>query len=803
MPDPRTPGQWYIKTTNGERGPYPIEKLQRYVDAGAILPNAGLRDGQGPWVAAATVKGLTFPAEAIAKLRAAHRTVSPGSDHAAADPQGAAQTKDDAAPDQTRADDDDHQRRTAELKSLEQKLDVLAKTLDARGSELDARGSELDARGSELDARGGELDRREEGLQTRQEQLDSKGKELELLREELEQQRGELEQQRGELEQQREGLDSQSAQQAASLKDQEQLLADDRSRLAEQQAECEARRADLEQRESQLAARSDEVRQADSRQEAEREELDGRTQQLDQRAIELDQREQELVEREQAVGRREVSLQEQASSQAERETEIDGRHAEVMQLQREVEAMRDQVARQAEQVAESAQNAPPADVPDPSTRPTDAAEVTDATAESILREKRKLLQEFAARQASLSQREEDLMRRENELTRRELDIAVQPASSVIPEPAVQPEPEHELVTPEQATTEWRDVSSTDDDPDDTPPPAMVEADESRDHDADAAPSSWEDVLGRTDERADAYELAVNDDPRYAPLTARDEHELAQAVRSDEEAADSGGGASAFAEPEDASMGHDESQESDVARRDRLPSEILPSELPHYDGVSHAAESEGNVAVAPGGPASDAELNPLRRAAFEERFGPCCRYDVDEDPAMRVDVSVHSPEGNRDFMTLVTSGMSDYPIPMPNGQRSVRAELLLYVTHLDDLAIQILRGAAKEPYRKKKGLSIGTTGSLDGLHDLLPDSQQKDCVYMLPVIESDSKPIQAEAGIGGVIQLFWLMTITEAERKLIDTGGIHKFLSLLEKNSHAVFFDPMRECYVKRKRWFRR
>ncbi|WP_182866286.1 suppressor of fused domain protein [Rhodopirellula sp. JC639] len=774
MPDPQSPGQWYIKTTNGMRGPYPIEKLQRYVDAGAILPNAGLRDGKGPWVAAATVQGLTFPAESIAKLRAAHRTAAPGADQAAANPQRAAQSPTDDAPDQTRGDED-HQRRIAELTQREQTLEGLAKTLDARGSELDARDSELE--------------RREVELRARQEELESKGNELESLREELQSQRGELESQR-------ERLESQSAEQTALLKDQQQTLADDRSQLAQQQAECEARRDELEQRESQLAARSAEVQQAESQLTAEREEIDGRTQQLDQREQELDQREQELVEREQAVDRKQASLEEQATSQAERESEIDGRHAEV----------------------------------------------SDATAESILSEKRKLLQEFAARQASLSQREADLMRREDELTRRELDITVRPGASVIPEPTAQPEPQHDQATPEQAAPEQAapeqaapeqaapeqaapeqaapeqaapeqaDVSSIDVVSADASPPAAIDQDNAAEPAverpdesmaADAAPASWEDVLGRTDERADAYELAVNDAPRYGPVTSQDQHQLSETVGPDEDPVDADDGASSGAQLDDPPTHHEDLPESDVPRRDRLPSEILPSELPHYDGVSQAAESEGNVAVAAGVPATDAELNRLRRAAFEERFGPCCRYDVDDDPTMRVDVSVHSPEGNRDFMTLVTSGMSDYPIPMPNGQRSVRAELLLYVTHLDDLAIQIVRGAAKEPYRKKKGLSIGTTGSLEGLHDLMPDSQQKDCVYMLPVIESDSKPIQTEAGIGGVIQLFWLMTITEAERKLIDTGGIHKFLSLLEKNSHAVFFDPMRECYVKRKRWFRR
>ncbi|MEM6473916.1 MAG: suppressor of fused domain protein, partial [Planctomycetota bacterium] len=137
------------------------------------------------------------------------------------------------------------------------------------------------------------------------------------------------------------------------------------------------------------------------------------------------------------------------------------------------------------------------------------------------------------------------------------------------------------------------------------------------------------------------------------------------------------------------------------------------------------------------------------------------------------------------------------------QRSVRAELLLYMTQVEEHAVEILRAAAKIPFRKKQGLSIGTTGSNGELRTLLAGSNQEDCVYMLPVIESDSKPLPAREMLGSSIQLFWMVTISTAERKLIENQGIHKFLPLLEKFNHSVYFDLMRGCYVKRKSWFRR
>ncbi|WP_259630789.1 DUF4339 domain-containing protein, partial [Stieleria sedimenti] len=173
MPDQVMPDQWYIKTKNGKRGPYSVQQLQRYVDAGAILPNSGVGNGQGPWVAAATVRGLSFPSESIAKVRAttqaAKSSVSTGN-----------------------AADATLNQRAAELQSREQALQVRAEALNARDSELDARDSELDARGSELDARDSELNARDSELNARDSELDARGSELDARGSELDARGSEL-----------------------------------------------------------------------------------------------------------------------------------------------------------------------------------------------------------------------------------------------------------------------------------------------------------------------------------------------------------------------------------------------------------------------------------------------------------------------------------------------------------------------------------------------------------------------------------------------------------------------------------
>ncbi|WP_372896022.1 suppressor of fused domain protein [Stieleria sp.] len=778
MPDQVIPDQWYIKTKNGKRGPYSVQQLQRYVDAGAILPNSGVGSGQGPWVAAATVQGLSFSAESIAKVRAstpaAKSSVTTGN-------------ATDAALNQ----------RAAELQSREQavqdraeELDARSSELDARDIELDARSSELDARDSELDARGTELDARSSELDTRDNELDSRGQELDVRANEFEQREQELTQREQAFEQREQAFEQREqeltqreqelTQREQEFEQREQEFEQREQEFEQREQELEERTQQLDQRESELGqqqqeiqCQSQELQQREADLQLQQKQLDARAKELDTLAGELDQHRelQAAREAEQATSfqQRETTLaQQQADDESkrseleQRESDLAARFAETQQLEARLQAEqaelqqhseelnqreealadREQATRQLEQSLQEQQLAAADQAAPVAPPPAASDDARDASAESILEEKKRLLQEFADRQASLSRREAELIRRENELTRRELDSVVTHDATTESGWELEVEPEAQLAQELESVTAPEPAESVttvqDSEPRRPVEPAAAESDSTSDL-TSAAASSWQDVLGRAEEQPADFELAEYDGVSAERVTAAGEVAVAT-------------------QPED-------------------------------DRSDGAAAQTG--------------LSELRRLAYEQRFGPCSRYDVDDDPSMRVDVSVHLPEDARDFTTLVTSGMSDYPIPMPNGQRSVRAELLLYVTHLDELAIQILRGAAKLPFRKKKGLSIGTTESLDGLRDQLSDSQQKDCVYMLPVVESDSKPIPAKEVIGGVVQLFWLMTITEAERKLIDTGGIHKFLSLLEKNNHAVFFDLMRDCYVKRKGWFRR
>ncbi|MCA9136372.1 MAG: suppressor of fused domain protein [Planctomycetales bacterium] len=888
--------QWYVKTKNGKRGPYSKQQLQHYIDAGAIRPNAGLGDGDGNWVAAVAVEGLTFPAEVLAQLRAAIQArkaksaiaavvnasatgdadVAAVADATLAPPEDQnPPTTDGLAEDSEPAEDSElaggnsqaifeFQQRSHLLDERERQLQTLQEQLNFRGDELETLAQSLQQREAAIveservaSDRESEIATREKELNEQSDQLDQRESELRAQREQLESQQVDLDQRLSDFQQQ-------------SSAEHELKAAEDetaRQRISELEEELSDSRQTLQAVRDELAAKTVEVDEREVQLQSTEEQIRTREQALELRSNELDDLTEQLSAREQAIRQSEAALEEHGNLLAEREVEIGNRHNEVMNWQRELESIRsvadsaDLKTKQAEesisqlkqtiadqeselssirvelnqksQQLDEFQSGAVRDDVDPRVQTTVAAIApvnvsvdlpADVPAELILSEKKKLLREFAARQESLSQREAELMRREAELTRRELDIIVTADSDQDAEVDNELEP---TLDDEADVIQRIDEEPVDEEPVDEESPSEVSPRPLR------AASSWEEALGRSREDAQAYELADLDDPRFGPSI----DEQSQDADAEDQFFDDVLGTVAGG-PTDSGRGLHGAVESrpagstqvqlDIVPKDRLPSEMLPSELPEYDAwlddeptAVIETESAETYAVSD---AIEREVEPpevvdrndndfdamtdlsrhdFRRLEYEQRFGPSSRYDVDQDETMRVDVSVHQPSGTRDFATLVTSGMSDYPIPMPNGQRSVRAELLLYATHIDELAIEVLRSAAKIPYRKKHGLSIGTTGSLSDLSNQLSESHQQDCVYMLPVIESDSKPIPAKETLGSAIQLFWLVTITDAERKLIETSGIHKFLSLLEKNNHAVFFDLTRECYVKRKGWFRR
>ncbi|WP_436716842.1 suppressor of fused domain protein [Roseiconus lacunae] len=825
--------KWFIKTKSGKRGPYTIEQLQRYVDAGAIRPNAGIGDGEHEWVTAISIPGLKFPDEAVQQIRASNLAAKV---NAAQD--GAAKS----GP-QSGIDPETTESSTPSAESSGR---------DAPNPEAEKRQAELDARERQIQEQQRLLDDRLQVIESREEQLDQVSKHLTEREQKLDIERAEFESQQSELAgkeqaaiERAEQAESQLAEQQAQLAEQQSQLAEVQSRLSQLETELESEKRDLGERVSelqrQLSAKAQELDEqvaiAASASETKSElesEIQSLRQQLAELATALESAKDEAEEQSANIASA------QQATQAT-ETELQATRQQVTELtstlesaEQELQRLKNELAEQAEAFASAAE----ADkVNEADTVPPESAPAA-ISVDELLAEKKKLLGEFAARQESLSRREAELIRREDELLQRELVIAEQVPGSDLSgsrsalASAVQPQPSTDAtVTAEAKTPASPEAPATPEPASPTVLPAPDEAE--REHSSRNAPppgnaprtataakpfvpskpatSSWhlstdnqeagsQEALPPEAEHLDRERLEFEPSPPSSSSSRQgDGRALAEALQSMQSGRETSQETEHEPDSDEVSTGtlHAESWE-DIFREGSTT-----SGTPQESSDSNSDDFESPDSKSPAQTHSHESVVEFRKQIYESKFGPCLRYDEDRDAAMRIDISIHGPHDSRDYTTLVTSGMSDYPIAMPNGQRAVIAELLLYVTHVDESALKILRTAAKAPYQRQQGLSIGTTATLNQLKDEMSGSPQQDAVYLLPTVESDSKPIPAKDYVGNSIQLFWLLTITDQERKLIETNGIHKFLSLLEKNNHTVYFDLMRDCYVKRKAWFRR
>jgi hypothetical protein len=195
----------------------------------------------------------------------------------------------------------------------------------------------------------------------------------------------------------------------------------------------------------------------------------------------------------------------------------------------------------------------------------------------------------------------------------------------------------------------------------------------------------------------------------------------------------------------------------------------------------------------------------REKAYAKQFGP---FDSVSHPIVpgepHIDVYIHKPTDARPFNTLVTGGMSDHAMAVPdNGPASPRCELVLYVHRVEEHHIELLRFLASQPYLQKTWFSYGSTlNNGTPPKPIFDDSTLDHFVFMFPVIGTDFDFHKSVSIEGSPLQLLHVEPITLAERKFIVDSGLDAFLDLLEKKQHLPLLNPERKCYVK-KSWFGR
>ena len=191
----------------------------------------------------------------------------------------------------------------------------------------------------------------------------------------------------------------------------------------------------------------------------------------------------------------------------------------------------------------------------------------------------------------------------------------------------------------------------------------------------------------------------------------------------------------------------------------------------------------------------------REVAYIDRFGPYSNVVHELMPMIpHIDVYIHPPHDDRDFTTLVTGGMSDNPMPIPQGPCSPRAELVMYVSEPTQLYIDLLRFLARLPYEQNTWFSYGSTMTNGQPPQPIFDGSVLDSYTFLPsIIATDHEIGESVSVEGDPLSLLWVVPISSAERELIIEQDLDVFYNLLDKHQHPLTVDPSRKSYVKRNR----
>jgi hypothetical protein len=197
----------------------------------------------------------------------------------------------------------------------------------------------------------------------------------------------------------------------------------------------------------------------------------------------------------------------------------------------------------------------------------------------------------------------------------------------------------------------------------------------------------------------------------------------------------------------------------------------------------------------------------REKVYVKFFGD--RFKVDRGEAgdgPAIDVYVFKPGENargveRDFYTLVTGGMSDRRMRVPDSVKHQRAELVLYSDKPTDEQIGMLRWLAGLPHvQKRTWYAQGTTMTNGQPPRPIFEDSDLDCfLFLESIVDRDSDMRKKLEVDGDSTDLLWVVPITEAECQFILDESLNEFLDILDEKGHTHTLDEGRRSFVKSRR----
>lgn len=178
----------------------------------------------------------------------------------------------------------------------------------------------------------------------------------------------------------------------------------------------------------------------------------------------------------------------------------------------------------------------------------------------------------------------------------------------------------------------------------------------------------------------------------------------------------------------------------------------------------------------------------RLDAYESVFGPAKKVY----PGSAPDIDVLVFRDNKDYYTLVTSGMSDRRMFMPKDSEDPRRlELEMYVKDIKKPQIDRLVNAAEFPFLEKTYLGHGDT--IDWAEAITRGSNLEADLLIYSLLETHRQLTLFIRGDN--VQLLWCIPITSAELDYKKEHGIDAFLDILDDANHPIALDVHRKSYI--------
>jgi hypothetical protein len=196
------------------------------------------------------------------------------------------------------------------------------------------------------------------------------------------------------------------------------------------------------------------------------------------------------------------------------------------------------------------------------------------------------------------------------------------------------------------------------------------------------------------------------------------------------------------------------------------------------------------------------LRAAREKVYQERFGNKWRLHRErpsEGPA--IDVYVFEPGAQkgepREFYTLVTGGMSNSPMAVPDGASFRRAELILYVDEPADKHVNLLRWLARLPHiQQGTWYAPGSTMTNGQPPQPIFEGSELSCFLFSQSIVVPDAAIQQKLVLeGDPTVMLWVVPITNLECQFILKRNLDEFYRVLDKKAHPLVLDEKRHSYI--------